>query len=319
VTEEGAPRLLWMSECFRPMKSTITNVWPFGRSLSAAERIALKVGRLPGYCCICGRFTLFRVDHPNFREHVACGACDSRNRQRQIAAVLLSYTAVADGKRRRLQSINDLPKQTVIWNAETTRALHQRLALHLGDNYIASEYLGPELRSGEARDGVLHVDMQKTHFADNSLDFVLSSDVMEHVPLPLVALRETFRILKPGGCHIFTAQFYHHRFTNEKRTVVDGDGDATYLRRPWYHDDPVRPEGALVYTVFAPQLLCQLEEIGFEARLCALYSPFYGMLGDNGLVIVARKVLAPGHERDWIFPDETWMISKSPTPAAASS
>jgi SAM-dependent methyltransferase len=278
------------------------------------DRIALKVGNLPGYCSICGNLTIFKVDHPNFREHVVCERCGSRNRQRQIASLLLAYLFSDGGDPPMFANIREIPSATVIWNAENTRALHERLELRLGNNYISSEYIDPLLKSGEQRNGVLHVDMQNTHFEDNSIDFILSSDVMEHVPMPLKALKETYRILKSGGCHIFTAPFYHHRFTNEKRAVVDEKGAVRYFRQPWYHDDPMCAEGVLVYTIFAPELLCQLEQIGFEARLCVLYSPFHGILGSNGIVIVARKVLEPNYARDFIFPDNNWATPPAGSP-----
>jgi hypothetical protein len=79
---------------------------------------------------------------------------------------------------------------------------------------------------------------------------------------------------------------------------VDDGGVATYLRRPWYHDDPLRAGGALVHTVFAPELLGQLEDMGFEARLCLVYAPVHGILGSNGIVIVARKAPVPSGARD---------------------
>jgi SAM-dependent methyltransferase len=178
------------------------------------------------------------------------------------------------------------------------------LAQHLGENYISSEYIGPDIASGERCEGVMHVDIQHTHFEDESLDFILSSEVLEHVPNPLAAFEESFRILKQGGCHIFTAPFYQHRFTIERRAVIDERGEFLYLRRPWYHVDLFHGEGALVYNVFAPELMCQLEEIGFEARLCMLRAPFHGILGWDGIVMVARKTVEPNHKRDWIFSDD---------------
>ncbi len=287
-------------------RSVIRDLWPNDATVRARDKLALKLGYLPGYCNICGCPTVFRVDDPNFREHVVCRICGSRNRQRQIATLLLSYVTDASRRGSAWLSIRDIPRETIIWNAETTRTLHQRLALHLGKSYISSEYIDPLLRSGEIRDGILHVDMQATHFEDNSIDFILSSDVMEHVPHPRQALVETYRILRPGGCHIFTAPFYHHRFTNETRVRVDDGAVARYLRRPWYHDDPLRAGGALVYTIFAPELLCQLEEMGFEARLCLVYSLLHGILGCNGIVIVARKAPTPRYARDWVFGDDDW-------------
>jgi len=40
----------------------------------------------------------------------------------------------------------------------------QRLSAHRGASYIASEYVDPAMKSGDGRDGVLHVHMQHTHF-----------------------------------------------------------------------------------------------------------------------------------------------------------
>jgi len=36
-------------------------------------------------------------------------------------------------------------------------------------------------------------------FDDNTFDFVISSDVIEHTPDPLAAVKELIRVLKPGG------------------------------------------------------------------------------------------------------------------------
>jgi glycosyltransferase involved in cell wall biosynthesis/SAM-dependent methyltransferase len=43
------------------------------------------------------------------------------------------------------------------------------------------------------------VDIQRLPFADNSFDKVLMSEVLEHIPEDRVAMREVFRVLKPGG------------------------------------------------------------------------------------------------------------------------
>lgn len=41
--------------------------------------------------------------------------------------------------------------------------------------------------------------MEYPPFPDNSMDFVLSSHVIEHTPNPLRAIEEWYRILRPGG------------------------------------------------------------------------------------------------------------------------
>ena len=46
------------------------------------------------------------------------------------------------------------------------------------------------------------VDMQKLPFKDNSFDFVISDQVIEHIENPIKAVDESFRVLKKGGIAI---------------------------------------------------------------------------------------------------------------------
>ena len=41
-------------------------------------------------------------------------------------------------------------------------------------------------------------------FADNTFDIVISSEVIEHTPVPFDGVREMYRVLKPGGILILT-------------------------------------------------------------------------------------------------------------------
>lgn len=276
-------------------------IWPDHTSAPKLETLLLRLKKYPGFCNVCGHLTMFHVLDPNFREHVQCDKCKSINRYRQITSLLLQ--SIFPGQNTRFRSISDIPKELVIWNTERTRSLHNSLSNHLGPSYISSEYLGPDYDSGAVVGDVLHVDMQKTHFADSSLDYVISSDVLEHVPFYLSALKETHRILKTGGAHIFTVPFYQHRFSNEARSLIDDKGDLIHLKQPWYHSDPLRPEGVLCFNVFSMELLTDLEKIGFEPEIHVIRDPLLGILGTNGVVLVARKVQMPQRDKDLIFPD----------------
>jgi SAM-dependent methyltransferase len=253
------------------------------------ERAAVAARGALGFCNVCARPTVFRVRSGNLRETVDCALCGSFNRQRQIAAVLLDGLGPGG---RAPAGLDRLPRGLRVWNLEARRALHDALAARLGDGYVGSEYLGPGVPSGAVRGGVLHVDAQRTHFPDASFDVVLSSDVLEHVPRPADAHREIHRVLRPGGRHVFTVPFYEHRFTCETRAEEDGAGGVRHLAEPVYHEDPVRPGGALVFNVFAMELLCDLERVGFTPRLCLVRAPWLGILGANGIVVDARKAAA---------------------------
>ncbi|MGC3997199.1 MAG: class I SAM-dependent methyltransferase [Anaeromyxobacter sp.] len=248
------------------------------------ERAALRARRWPGFCNVCSQATVFELESDNLRETLACRRCGSFNRQRQLAAVLLEVAGLGAGA-----GVARLPRRWRVWNLEARRALHQALAARLGQNHVASEFLDAALPSGAVRDGVLHVDAQRTHFPDGAFEAVLSSDVLEHVPRPAAALAELYRVLAPGGHAIFTVPFHGHRFCAEVRAEPGPDGTVRHLAPPVYHEDPVRPEGALVYTIFGIESLCELERVGFEPRLVRVRSPLLGILGSNGLVVHARR------------------------------
>lgn len=250
-----------------------------------AETAAVRAGTLRGWCLVCASLTSFRITSENVREDVVCASCGSFNRQRQLLAVLLHALTGAIPQ----EGVRALPAGLRLWTLESSRALHAALARHLGAGLTGSEFLDPALASGERRNGILHVDACRTHFADASLDVILSSDVLEHVPEYRQALRETARILRPGGWHVFTAPFDLSRHQTQIRAVVEADGTLRHLQPPAYHGDPVRPEqGVLVYQIFGHDLLAELEAQGFAPRLYRIHEPVLGVLGD-GVVLAAQR------------------------------
>jgi FkbH-like protein len=53
--------------------------------------------------------------------------------------------------------------------------------------------------AGAARFEILQQSLMALGFAENSFDFVISRLVLEHLPNPVSAVKEIFRVLKPGG------------------------------------------------------------------------------------------------------------------------
>ncbi len=58
-----------------------------------------------------------------------------------------------------------------------------------------------------ARAGVVRIDVTAIPFAADSFDWILCNHVLEHVPDDAQALRELFRVLKPGGRAILQTPF----------------------------------------------------------------------------------------------------------------
>jgi len=174
-----------------------------------------------------------------------------------------------------------------IYNAESSGPLHARLARHAG--YVCSEYFGDAHQGGTIINGIRHEDLRQLSFADASFDLVLSSDVLEHMPSPYDAHRDIFRVLKPGGRHIFTVPFNAQALDDDVRARLV-DGRIEYLAEALYHGDPVRPdEGILVWTIFGTRMMQTLEAIGFVASAWNLYEPESGIIGPGNIVFEAHK------------------------------
>ena len=61
-------------------------------------------------------------------------------------------------------------------------------------------YVTADLNSPWAK---VKMDVQKIPFSNNEFDVILCNHVLEHVPNDKVAMRELFRVMKPGGFGIF--------------------------------------------------------------------------------------------------------------------
>jgi SAM-dependent methyltransferase len=201
-----------------------------------------------------------------------------------VAFVLCN--AIANKK---VKSLNDLPEisHLSIYNTETAGPLHNYLSKVKG--YVCSDYFGPEYKSGDYVNNILHQDLMALSFPDNNFDYIITTDVFEHIPEPYTAFQEVYRVLKPGGQHIFTVPFYQTEIQDETRAIIDDHRRTINLKEPWFHMDPLRPEGILTYTVFSIEMLVKLAKIGFRTNMYLLYRPYNCIIGPNGLVFDSIK------------------------------
>ena len=246
------------------------------------EEWALAGNPIEGACPVCGTTGVqFSGFTENFRESGTCSQCGASNRQRQMAFSLRKRLRLA--RHRPLA----LPAGCQLYNAETTGALHAALAKSPG--YVCSGYWGDEYAPSSIVNGIRHEDLERLSFADNTLDFILTSDVLEHVSDAYRAHSEIYRALRPGGWHIFTVPF-DPRLTNDDVRARRRDGKIEYLAEPLYHGDPLRPDqGVLVWRIFGTEMPMRLAQIGFRTATMQVRRPDLGILGDNALVFAARK------------------------------
>jgi SAM-dependent methyltransferase len=260
--------------------------YPIYPQLTLFEKAALKT-RIPwpARCPVCGELTMITEIGRPLRESCKCVRCKCTNRQRQVAYVVCGVVARLKGIRadslKDVAQVNDL----VVYNTEAGRQIHDQLSTMPG--YVCSEYFGDTFSSGDLVEGRMHQNLMSLSFSDRSIDLVISSDVLEHIPEPYRAHREIHRVLKPGGVHVFTVPFYQTEFEDEARTVTDIRGRTVLIKEPLYHGDPMRSEGALVHKIFSLEMLVNLSKIGFRTNMLSIYKPSAGIVGPNALVFEA--------------------------------
>lgn len=262
-----------------------------------AEQLASTVAahaewRIPGFCPACeaasnftgttpAGSTLAAPVVPNYREGLHCPGCGLNNRQRLAAATLRAAIAAR-------------PAAGAIYLHEQITPMYEWVGRALGDRreVIGSEYLGPEHAPGAVVDGIRHEDALGLSFADASLDLILSTDVLEHVPRIEPALEEAVRVLRPGGAMVFSIPFHYLEQTTVQRAELQADGTVTHHRPAEFHGNPTRPdEGSLVFYDYGWDLLDRCRAAGFDdAAAIAAWSPAHGIIGERfQLLFVAAK------------------------------
>ncbi len=102
-----------------------------------------------------------------------------------------------------------------------------------GDGYITGDIESPLAD--------VKMDILNTPFPDNTFDAVMCNHVMEHVSDDVQAMREIYRVLKPGGWAVMQVPFYEPvaEKTFEDPTITD----ASEREKVYGQDDHVRLYG----------------------------------------------------------------------------
>lgn len=244
---------------------------------------------IDGFCAVCGHDSAFNAAFlysydvapdgrpiPNWREHLDCAECGLQNRLR--------------GGVHLFQTLLRPDKNAAIYLTEQGTALYDIMRTQY-PNLSGSEYLGAVCPLGEESNGLRNEDLTQLTFDDESFDFVLSFDVMEHVPDDVAAFQELFRCLKPGGRLLFAAPFSRERDNKLVRARIGDDGNVEHILPPEIHGSAVDPvNGSLCFRYFAWDVLEDLKRAGFEnCRAVHYWSRDFAYLGGEHFVFIADK------------------------------
>ncbi|MEO8123342.1 MAG: class I SAM-dependent methyltransferase [Burkholderiales bacterium] len=196
----------------------------------------------------------------NDREGSRCAWCGSSLRSSRLARAIVNAVNRRAGtaashlsalfRDRRARSLN-------IAEINAAGNLHRYLARCRGLQH--SEF-------GSQAPGVRSEDLMQLSYADASFDLVITSDTLEHVPDAQRALRETHRVLKPGGAHVFSTPVVADRPSRRRALLVDGV--VTHLLAPSHHGAPnERKDDFLVFHEFGSDFETLCRHAGFELHV----------------------------------------------------
>jgi SAM-dependent methyltransferase len=133
------------------------------------------------------------------RPEGACPQCGSLERHRLICLYLTKKTDLFDGRRKKMLHIAPEPQLSQLF--QTARSI---------------DYLSADLSAPNA---MVKMDVTDIRYSDNTFDVIYCSHVLEHVFEDRKAMREFYRVLKPGGWAILQVPIIGNA-TLEDSTVI---------------------------------------------------------------------------------------------------
>lgn len=205
---------------------------------------------MPPRCNICGHAAGF-INPEHGKEGWQCRNCAASSRNRLVTYLLgrlLGHSgqpAYAWPQNKALSLLEPCPRgpQTAIFRDKF--------------DYTEPEFDRAKIDAGaDPRD---YADLEALAFPDGTFDYIIASDVFEHVRHDLRGFREIHRTLKPGGAFLFTSPYSHQREHNLVRVQVEGDRDIPLVAERYAGGGGV----TLDYREYGREVLGQLQQIGF--------------------------------------------------------
>ncbi|HVF09405.1 MAG TPA: methyltransferase domain-containing protein [Abditibacteriaceae bacterium] len=162
-----------------PIKRLVKSFIP--RKVQKRVLLAMYSGDQQECPCCGGRFRSFWPSGEtaaSMRPNTLCPACSSLERHRLLWLYIKANNQLLAGKRKVLH------------------VAPEPIFTRLLQSFPDVEYLSADLESPLA---MVKMDVADIQFPDNSFDVILCYHVLEHVPDDVQAMRELYRVLKPGG------------------------------------------------------------------------------------------------------------------------
>ncbi len=200
-------------------------------------------------CQICGKMVDFLMsDDEVLLREAKCSHCGASLRNSDTAGEIIRHIS---GNQTGLRNQQERLSKYKILNTCASGYIHG--ALKNLDGYTCSEFFD-DIPIGEYYEGILCVDLCNIPFGEGTFDIIITEDIFEHIAGYETAMAEIYRVLKAGGCHIFTVPLH------DGRKTVSREG-----KKEVYHGDPIHADrGCLVITDWGDDIKSIVEGFGYR-------------------------------------------------------
>ncbi|TNE65401.1 MAG: class I SAM-dependent methyltransferase [Alphaproteobacteria bacterium] len=223
-----------------------------------------------GLCSVCGFKGTFAPENASPRDCYPCPQCRFTLRYRDQASVILDF--FGNGA---VESFNNLAAHPSMKGMHIVEfAMGGPFIRYLCrlPHYQQAYFFESEEQIQAHQGKVLHVDITSMPFANNSLDLIITSDVLEHVPDVQRAFSECARVLKPGGVHVFSIPV---KYPIPKQNLVRAtmkNGVLDHREPPHYHISGTK-EKVLVFTDFGEEISTLAKQAGLRLMVSQRSAP----------------------------------------------
>lgn len=234
-----------------------------------------------GFCTACDCRTTFSVatgatfdGRTNLREGLRCPRCLLTARQR---LALLALVQTVDG--------DDAARGAILERfSRLYRAVARRYRHTSGSEYLSRSHPPGRLALWHSTSRpwlwrpVRHQSMLELSYDDDTLAFLVHSDVLEHVEDTATALRECHRVLRPGAAMVFTVPVRAAQLSSVRRGYHDGDGRLVELMPAEYHGDGLDQRGVYTFHNFGWSLFDTLAGLFDRVETGIAQQPGHGFV-----------------------------------------
>jgi len=194
-----------------------------------------------------------------------CVNCDSVDRDRLLYAYF----------KNELQVLQNKPEYAILHLAPEWR-LSEEFLKYQYKNYICTDKFMPGYSYPSY---TIDMDIMDIQFPENNFDLVICNHVLEHIPNDIAAMKELFRVLKPGGTAVLQVPISATLQESYENPAVTTDQQ----REEHYGQyDHVR--------IYGQDYVTRLESVGFKVTRLNISDKYkkYGVIEKEDLFICSK-------------------------------